>query len=118
MDHNLKNALPLPPMKEVSGGVLVPDYGTFCPDWWKGCFQCQNFLPDKVRFCRKWNRTFNGADVVELIIEGEKGADASPLPEPALMEEDRCRGWWTYGREVNGIVNTVDHKKGKEVLTS
>ena len=33
-------------------------------------------MPDKVRFCRKWNRTFNGADVVEL--EVVDGADASP----------------------------------------
>ncbi len=79
-------------------------------------------MPDKVRFCRKWNRTFNGGDVVELKIVD--GADASPLPE-----EDRGRNWWTYGREVNGMVNTVDHKKGeshplcppkkrKEALTS
>ena len=33
------------------------------------------------------------------------------------MQENTGRGWWTYGREVNGMVNTVDRKKG-EVLTS
>lgn len=33
------------------------------------------------------------------------------------MQENTGRNWWTYGREVNGIVNTVDRKKG-EVLTS
>lgn len=103
----------LPPLASHGG----PDYAAWCDAYHQGCFACPDFLRDKVRFCRKWNRTFNGADVVELLIEEEKGAGSSPLPEPALREEDRGRGWWTHGREVNGIVNTVDTKKG-EVLTS
>lgn len=110
-------ASPLPPLKAIPGAGVKPDYAAFCSAWHQGCFACPNFLRDKVRFCRKWNRTFTGADVVELITEGEEGAASPPLPEPALQKEDTGRGWWTYGREVNGIVNTVDHKKG-EVLTS
>lgn len=110
-------ASPLPPLKAIPGTGVKPDYAAFCSAWHQGCFACPDFLPDKVRFCRKWNRTFTGADVVELITEGEEGAASPPLPEPALMEEDTGRGWWTYGREVNGLINTVDHKKG-EVLTS
>ena len=108
------DASPLPPMKEIPGGGLKPDYAAFCPDYFRGCFACPDFLRGKVRFCRKWNRTFNGVEVVELeIIDGEEGAaDARNL-----KNQDAGGGWWTYGREVNGIVNTVDRKKG-EVLTS
>ena len=101
----------LPPLASHGG----PDCAAWCEGYYRGCFSCPDFMPDKVRFCRKWNRTFNGADVVEL--EVVDGADASPLTEPALMEEDTGRNWWTYGRAVNGMVNTVDRKKG-EVLTS
>ena len=89
-------ASPLPPMKSIPGGE-VPGYAAFCPDYFQGCFSCPDFMPDKVRFCRKWNRTFNGADVVEL--EAVDGADASPLTEPALPEQDTGRNWWTYGRK-------------------
>ena len=108
---------PLPPMKAVPGGGLKPDYAAFCPDCFRGCFACPDFLRDRVRFCRKWNRTFDGVDVVELeIIDGEEGFSL-PAKKP-LPEQDTGRGWWTYGREVNGMVNTVDRKKGKEALTS
>lgn len=55
-----------PPMKEGAGGVVVPDYAAWCADYFQGCFACPDFLRDKVRFCRKWNRTFHGADVVDL----------------------------------------------------
>ena len=100
----------LPPLASHGG----PDYAAWCDAYHQGCFACPNFLRDKVRFCRKWNRTFNGVDVVELeIIDGEEGAaDARNL-----KNQDAGGGWWTYGRKVNGIVNTVDRKKG-EVLTS
>lgn len=60
------DALHLPSMKQGAGGVVVPDYAAWCAGYFQGCFACPDFLRDKVRFCRKWNRTFHGADVVDL----------------------------------------------------
>lgn len=117
METTTRALFPLPPMKEAAKGVLVPDHAAFCPAYWRGCFECPDFLRDRLRFCRKWNRAFHGVDVVELITEGEKRAIPSPLPEPALMEEDTGRSWWTYGRKSQRSVNTVDAKKG-EALTA
>lgn len=102
------DASPLPPLKESAGGALVPDYGAWCPDWWRGCFACPDFLRDRLRFCRKWNRVFHGAEGVDVVMDRE--ADAAPEP-------DGGRSWWTYGRKSQRSVNTVDAKKG-EVLTS
>lgn len=89
------------PVKSISGGGEVPDYAAFCPDYFRGCFFCPEFMPDRVRFCRKWNRIFNGVDVVELeLIEGEEGAadtkGASRARSGDGGREDRS--WWTYGR--------------------
>lgn len=53
-----------PLMKAGEGGYLVPDYAAWCPRWWKGCLECPDFMRDRVRFCRKWNLAFCGAEVV------------------------------------------------------
>lgn len=61
IDINPKNT---PPMKAGEGGYLVPDYAAWCPRWWKGCLECPDFMRDRIRFCRKWNLTFCGVEVV------------------------------------------------------
>ena len=84
------------PVKSISGGGEVPDYAAFCPDYFRGCFFCPEFMPDRVRFCRKWNRAFNGEDAVELeVVDGEEGAS---LFQKKPLKEDTDRNWWTYGR--------------------
>lgn len=61
IDRNPKST---PPMKAGEGGYLVPDYAAWCPRWWKGCLECPDFMRDRIRFCRKWNLTFCGVEVV------------------------------------------------------
>jgi hypothetical protein len=34
----------------------APDYATFCSDYWRGCFQCPDYLPGPLQFCAKYNR--------------------------------------------------------------
>lgn len=60
---------------------------------------------DKVRFCRKWNRTF-GADVVDLEFATESG-EARAVPREG-------------GREVNTQVNIVGlpKKEGGKLTAS
>ena len=83
-------------MKSISDRGEVHDYAAFCPDYFRGCFACPDFLRGKVRFCRKRNRTFNGADVVVLeIVDREEGAS---LSQKKPLKEDTGRNWWTYGR--------------------
>lgn len=108
---------PLPPMKAVPGGVLKPDYAAFCPDYFRGCFACPDFLRDRVRFCRKWNRTFNGVDVVELeIIDGEEGFSL-PAKKP-LPEEDTAGAGGRMAGKSTAWSTPLTTKKGKEALTS
>lgn len=101
INPNLKNASSLPPMKAATGGGEVPDYAAWCPRYYRGCFECPDYLPDKLRFCRAWNRSFHGMDVVTVAMVGEEGAEGKPsrLPEPTMPESDTGRGWWTYGRK-------------------
>lgn len=49
-----------------SAGNVLPGYSKWCADWWQGCFACPDFMPEKVRFCRRWNRAAHGVDVVEV----------------------------------------------------
>lgn len=65
-------------MKEAAGDMVVPDYATFCPAYWRGCFACPEFMVDKVRFCRKWNRAFYGVDVVS---PASMAMDGHPCPQ-------------------------------------
>lgn len=84
------------PVKSISGGGEIPDYAAFCPAYWEGCFSCPDFLRDRVRFCRKWNRTFNRVDAVELeVVEEEE--KFYPYPKK-IMQKNTDRNWWTYGR--------------------
>ena len=39
----------------AAGGVSVPDYAAFCPEYWKGCFSCPDFRADSLRFCGRYN---------------------------------------------------------------
>ncbi len=90
-------------MKEGAGGLLVPDYASFCPTWWRSCFQCPDFLRDRLRFCRRWNRAVYGVDVANVVTTAESGDGVSFIqPQPALPEPDTGRSWWTYGRGVHG----------------
>ena len=44
----------------------MESYAAWCADWWRGCFTCPEYMPERVRFCRKWNREVYGVDVVSL----------------------------------------------------
>lgn len=82
------------PVKSISSGGEIPDYAAFCPAYWEGCFSCPDFLRDRVRFCRKWNLSLNGAVELE-IVDREEGAS---LSQKKPLKEDTGRNWWTYGR--------------------
>ena len=101
LEHKAELAgLALPPLTSHGG----PDYAAWCPRYFRSCFECPDYLPDKLRFCRAWNRAFHGADVVNVAMVGEEGAEGKPsrLPEPTMPESDTGRGWWTYGRKKAG----------------
>lgn len=65
----------------------LPDYAAWCADWWRGCFACPEFMPERVRFCRKWNRAVHGVDVVEL--------SCQPAPR-----QETGRAWWCGRKEA------------------
>ncbi len=100
IDRNLKNTVaPLTP----DG---VPDYAAWCGEWWRGCFACSDFLPDKVRFCRKWNRAFHGVDVVSV---ASMSTDDHPCPQgqnettgqgDALSPRQTGGAWWCGRKEA------------------
>ena len=46
-----------------------------CPGYPGGCFSCREAILDNAYFCRAANRTVFGADVVEVEILKDEGAD-------------------------------------------
>lgn len=96
-DQNLKTVvLPLTP----DG---LPDYAAWCADWWRGCFACPDFMPERVRFCRRWNRAVHGVDVVALApvamgdhpCQGETLERGKPSPR-----QETGRAWWCGRKEA------------------
>ena len=43
----------------------TPDYAAFCSSYWRGCFECPDYLAGKLRFCARYNRLNNKAAEVE-----------------------------------------------------
>ena len=64
----------VPPSSSRDG---PPDYAAFCPRYWQGCFECPDFMPEMIRFCRVWNRAHYGVDVVDLVTEEDKTINPS-----------------------------------------
>ena len=132
----------------------MPDKVRFCRKWNRGLWQemlqrlgYENPSRDVQRHCKKVNKITQTTDsvvpplTVLIIPESDVYRLVMRSNLPAAIEfqdwiceevipsirrtggymldkpDDTCRGWWTYGRKVNGMVNTVDRKKG-EVLTS
>lgn len=54
-----------------------------CPNYWKGCFSCPEFMRTEIFFCRKANRIRFGVEIVP--IEEEKKFKA---------EKQRTGGCW------------------------
>ena len=66
---------------EAAGGVSVPDYAAFCPEYWKGCFSCPDFLADSLRFCGRYNLNsirpeFRNAEFSLFVLLHDEAAEA------------------------------------------
>ena len=68
-----------------------PDYASFCTRYWKGCLECVDNMPNKLRFCRKWNREHLGDDVVSW-----KTGTGKPLEEAQRAPELRIARTWCF----------------------
>lgn len=62
--------------------TMIGRYRPECPRWWRGCLACREFMADRIRFCRAWNRRIYGVSVVEVV-----------------SEPDDPRAWWGYGQK-------------------
>lgn len=58
-----------------------------CPRYWRGCFDCPEFMRYQIFFCRRANRVRYGVEVV-------------PLEEERTVKASMRRGaWWNRGFE-------------------
>ena len=55
------------PEETSVGGVSIPDYAAFCPDYWRGCSKCPEYRPDQLRFCTRYNRIHD--DAAEVVVQ-------------------------------------------------
>lgn len=68
-----------------------------CAGYWKGCFACAEYLPDRVFFCRRANLARFGSGEVEI----ESGGEAwmrDETKERKRGRTDLAGAWWNGGR--------------------
>lgn len=63
-----QNDCPTPeqPSETTFSASSLPDYAAFCPSYWRGCFDCPDFMLDHVRFCARHNLLAYGRPEVEI----------------------------------------------------
>lgn len=52
----------------ATGSRNRPSYAEFCSQY-PDCLQCPEFIIEHLYFCRKYNRTRWGSDVVEVVVK-------------------------------------------------
>lgn len=58
-----------------------------CPNYWRGCFSCPEFMRNQIFFCRRANRVRYGVEVVPVDTERKVKAEMK-----CMEKAGGC--WW------------------------